>query len=108
MYGAGALLHEDNRYFRSGESSAKARLRYAVLSAFMARHEDGSRHLSISAIGSYVGAAFISRAWQPPSTRGPESAVSSFGVTVGAEVGFKVAKEFLPSIFHSYPPVATR
>jgi hypothetical protein len=105
MYGTSAALHEDNRYFRSGESGAGARLKYAILSTFMARHDDGSRHFSWSRITSYGAAAAISRAWQPPSNRGASHALDAFAIFIGAEAGFNVAREFLPGIFHSRAPV---
>ncbi|HLY17653.1 MAG TPA: hypothetical protein VKR61_10545 [Bryobacteraceae bacterium] len=107
MYGAGAVLHEDNRYFRCPDSGVGTRLKYAIVSTFMARHDDGSRHFSWSRIGSYGAAAAISRAWQPPSTRGPVNFADSFAIFVGAEAGFNVAREFLPSIFRSRAPVTT-
>jgi len=106
MYGTSAVLHEDNRYFRSGLTGFGPRMKYAVESTFIARHDDGSRHFSISRIGSYAAAAAISRAWQPPSTRGPIHAVDAFAIFAGAEIGFNVAREFIPGVFHSHPPVA--
>ena len=106
MYGTGAILHEDDRYFRSGRSGFVPRLKYAILSTFEARHDDGSVHFSYSRVSSYAAAAAISRAWQPPSTRGPVNFADSFAINVGAEAGFNVVREFLPSIFHSHSPVA--
>jgi hypothetical protein len=106
MYGASVALHEDNRYFQSGQSGFSARLKYALLSTFLARHDDGTRHLSFSRIGSYAAAAVISREWQPPSTSGPVHAADNFAISVGVEAGFNVAREFLPGIFHSHAPLA--
>ena len=40
MYGAGDLLHEDNRYLPSGRSGTGSRLKYAVESSFLARKRD--------------------------------------------------------------------
>jgi hypothetical protein len=107
MHAAAVPLHEDNRYFRSGEASFRARFKYAVARTFLARRDDGTTRLSYSRIGSYVAAAFISRAWQPPSTRGPEHAASAFSIEAGAEVGFNLGREFFPKIFHSEPPIGT-
>jgi hypothetical protein len=106
MYGTGALLHEDNRYFRSGQPGVCARLKYAIASTFLARHDDGSRHLSLSRLSSYAAASAISRVWQPPSTDKPANAVDAFGIAVRVEAAFNVAREFLPGIFHSGSPVA--
>jgi hypothetical protein len=100
MYGASSLLHEDNRYLRSGETGAKARVRYALESSFLARHNDGTRHVSLSKIGAIVGAALISRTWQPESTRGLRPAAVNVGVMIGASAGFNVLREFLPDLLH--------
>jgi hypothetical protein len=105
MYGSSAILHEDNRYFRSGKTGFWPRLKYAVASSFLARHEDGSRGVSYSRIGSTVATSIISRSWQPSSTSGPQNAVSSMGTAFGVEVGFNVAREFFPRIFHTRDPV---
>jgi hypothetical protein len=102
MYGAADLLHEDNRYFPSERTGAMPRLKYAVESTFLARKDDGTRRLSWSRLGAIAATAFISREWQPPSTRGPEHAAASFGTVVGAEAGFNIAREFFPKIFHSH------
>jgi hypothetical protein len=108
MYGTSAALHEDNRYFRSGQTGVGARLKYALVSAFMARHDDGSRHFSFSRMSSYAAAAAVSRAWQPPSTDKPLNALNGFSISIGVEAGFNVAREFLPGIFHSRAPLAIK
>jgi hypothetical protein len=108
IYGTSAVFHEDNRYFRSGETGFGARLKYALVSTFMARRDDGSRHFSFSRMSSYAAAAAVSRAWQPPSTDKPMSALNGFGISVGVEAGFNVAREFLPGIFHSRAPLAIK
>jgi hypothetical protein len=102
MYGASDLLHEDNRYLRSGRSGAGARLEYAVASSLLARKDDGTRRVSYSRLGSYVAVAFISREWQPHSTNGAQNAATSFETTLGTEVGFNIAREFLPKFFQRH------
>lgn len=106
MYGTSAVLREDNRYFRCEQTGGGARLKYALASSFLARRDDGTRHLSFSRLGSYAAAAAISRAWQPSSTRGAGNALNAFVIAVGVEAGFNVAREFLPRIFHTRNPVA--
>jgi hypothetical protein len=88
-------LHEDNRYFKSGQTGI-GRLSYAIKSAFLARHDDGSRFISFSAIGGAAAGAFISRAWQPPSTSSVGDGAVSFGIAAGVSAGLNVAREFLP------------
>lgn len=108
MYGTSAILHEDNRYFRSGLSGFGPRFQYAIASTFLARHDDGSRHPSISRLGSDIDASVVSRFWQPRSTDKLSNAADAFGIAIGVEAGFNVAREFLPAIFHSRGPVASQ
>lgn len=101
MYGASDLLGEDNRYFLSDRTGAGSRLGYAVESTFLARTHSGHRRLSYSRIGSIAATAFISREWQPPSTSGASHAGLSIATVFGTEVGFNIAREFLPKVFHT-------
>ena len=100
MFGTSSLLHEDNRYFRCPDTSCKKRLTYALKSTFLARQDDGSRHISVSKIGSFAGAAFISRAWQQPSSRSVHSGEANFGISMAVAAGFDVVHEFLPDLLH--------
>ena len=96
MFGASSLLHEDNRYLLSNRSGVGPRLKYAIESAFLSRHDDGSRHFSYSRFGATLGTAFLSRAWQPTSTSRPQNAASSYGITMAVQVAFQVGREFVP------------
>lgn len=89
-------LGEDNRYFASGKQGFGQRLRYAVASSFLARHDNGSRSLSFSAMGGPATGAFLSRLWQPDSTRSAGDGAVSFGISIGIRVGLNVAREFSP------------
>jgi hypothetical protein len=97
-FGLGSALHEDNRYFNSGRTGFWPRARYAVASGILARHDDGSRHISISQLGGVAAGAFLSRTWQPPSEHSAGAGAVSFGITMGSNMGFGVVKEFLPDI----------
>lgn len=97
-YGVAATLHEDNRYFVSAQTGFWRRTKYAIRSTLFARHDNGTQHLSFSRIGGAAGAAFISRAWQPRSSTSAGDGASSFGVTMGAEIGINVLREFWPDL----------
>jgi len=92
-------LDEDNRYFVSGEEGFGRRLAYAVTSPFLARHSDGRRTLSFSALGGVAGASAIQEIWQPRSTSGAGNAAIEFGLTFAFRVGLDVAREFAPRPF---------
>jgi hypothetical protein len=96
VLGISSAFQEDNRFVRSQQSGFGERLRYAVESVLLARRPNGTRRVSISHIGALVGAALVSRAWQPRSTEGIGSAGANFGMTLGVSMGFDVAREFWP------------
>lgn len=97
-FGLSGVFHEDNRYFNSGKEGFWPRTGYAVASGILARHDDGTRHVSISQLGGVAAGAFLSRAWQPPSQDSPGDAAVSFGITMLSNMGFGVVKEFLPDL----------
>ena len=97
-YGISAALHEDNRYFASRETGFLRRTKYAVMSTFLARRDDGSRTFSFSRIGGAAGAGFISREWQPPSTTSAGDGATAFGFNMASQVGFNVFREFWPDM----------
>ena len=94
------LLHEDNLYYGSGEHGFWSRLKYAVKSSVLARSDDGSRHVSLSQIGSTAGAAFISRLWQPRGDNSAGDGAMSFGISMATNAGVNVFREFLPDVTH--------
>src|SRR6185437_8399367 len=97
-FGLGSALHEDNRYFNSGKMGVWSRTGYAAASGILARHDDGSLHLSFSQVGGVAAGAFLSRYWQPSSQHSAGDGAVSFGITMASNVGFGVVKEFLPDL----------
>jgi hypothetical protein len=97
-FGLSNALHEDNRYFNSGKKGIWSRTGYAAASGILARHDDGSRHLSFSQVGGVAAGAFLSRYWQPPSQHSVGDGAVSFGITMASNIGFGVVKEFLPDL----------
>jgi hypothetical protein len=97
-FGLGSVLHEDNRYFNSGKRGVWSRTAYSIANGILARHDDGTQHLSISQLGGVAAGAFVSRLWQPPSEHSAGDGAVSFGITMASNMGFGVLKEFLPDI----------
>lgn len=98
QYGVSAMLHEDNRYFHSGETGFFRRAKYAVKSTFMARHDNGQQYLSASRLSGAVGTSFISRVWQPRSTNSAGDGAVRLGVSLGTDAGYNVLREFWPDL----------
>jgi hypothetical protein len=101
-YGLSSALHEDNRYFNSGKQGFWPRTGYALSSGILARHDDGTRRISISQIGGVAAGAFLARTWLPPSQHSAGDAAVSFGITMGSNIGFGVMKEFLPDLLRPF------
>jgi len=101
-YGLGSVLHEDTRYFNSGKQGFWPRTGYALSSGILARHDDGTRHISISQIGGVAAGAFLARTWLPPSQYSAGDAAVSFGITMASNIGFGVVKEFLPDLLRPF------
>jgi hypothetical protein len=101
-YGLGSVLHEDTRYFNSGKQGFWPRTGYALSSGILARHDDGTRHFSISQVGGVAAGAFLSRTWLPPSQHSAGDAAVSFGITMASNIGFGVMKEFLPDLLRPF------
>jgi hypothetical protein len=97
-FGVSSALHEDNRYFNSGKEGIWPRTYYALTSGILARHDDGTRRVSLSQLGGVAAGAFLSRLWQPPSQSSAGDGAVSFGITMGSNIGFSVVKEFLPDL----------
>jgi hypothetical protein len=97
-YGLASLLHEDNRYFNSGKKGFWPRAGYAICSAVLARHDDGSRAISISQLSGVATGAFVARLWLPSSQNSAKDGAVSFGITMGSNAAFSVVKEFIPDI----------
>ena len=101
-YGLGSALHEDNRYFNSGKHGFWPRAGYALSSGVLARHDDGTLHLSFSQLGGVASGAFLARAWLPTSQADMGDAAVSFGITMGTNIGFSAVKEFLPELVRPF------
>ena len=97
-FGLSSLLHEDNRYFGSGKKGFWRRTGYALRSSVMARHDSGRQYPSFSLLAGFGAGAFLSRAWQPPSTHSAGDGAVSFGISMGFNTGVSVLKEFLPNL----------
>jgi len=97
-FGLASLLHEDNRYFGSGKKGFWRRAAYALSSSVMARHDSGRQYPSISLIAGFAAGAFVSRVWQPPSTRSAGDGAVSFGLSMGYNAFTGMVKEFLPDM----------
>ena len=95
--GVGALHHEDLHYHRSNLEGTFPRLKYAVTSTFWVPRTNRTGHtVALGRLSGNMGAGLVSRLWQPASTAGIGAGFASGGISIGADVGINVAREFWP------------
>ena len=101
QYGVAHLRHEELGYRPSGKQGAWPRLRYALLRTVITRKTTtGASTFSAGEISGVVGSGLISRLWQPASLHTVASGFGSAGISLGADAGYNVVREFWPEIRH--------
>ena len=90
-----SLLHQDPRYFYQGTGPIRSRLRHAILSAFLAKGDDGKWQPNYSSVGGNLASAAMSNLYFPNSNRGAGLFLSQFALGTGERIGANVAQEFL-------------
>jgi hypothetical protein len=90
------VLHEDPRYFPSGEKGFSRRLKSALKQAVITRTDSGRERFATARVGSALGAAFLANKWQPPSTSTTGTAMSTFGISIAGDAGYNFLQEFFP------------
>jgi hypothetical protein len=90
-----SLLHQDPRYFYQGTGTTRSRLRHAILSAFIAKGDDGKWQPNYSSVGGDLASAALSNLYFPKSNRGGGLVLSQFALGTGERIAANVAQEFL-------------
>jgi hypothetical protein len=116
-----SLLHQDPRYFQSGQGSFGHRTEYAISRIFVTRTDSGKSQFNYSeVVGSALSAAISTNTYHPrasitktfdpatdmvvyvhnPSDRTLPNTLSVWGSQVGYDTLTIVVKEFWPDIHH--------
>lgn len=94
-----SLLHQDPRYFQSGQGSAKRRIFYAVGRIFATRSDSGQTQLNYSEfLGSSTAAVISTYTYHPKEDRDLSTAASVWASEVGFDTLNNLIKEFWPDI----------
>ncbi|SRR5579871_795148 len=100
-YSFGAALHEEVHYRPSQGTGFKSKLGYALMSTFITHNTDsGNRTFAFGEVGGAFAGGFVSRTWQPASSRGWGHGMESAGLILAIDAGTNVAKEFFPGLLH--------
>jgi hypothetical protein len=98
MYGVGAMLHEDPRYFRSDRTGFLPRVADSARNVLIVRRDDGSRAPAYGRVVGAFGGGLISRTWHPEGERTVGRGFRSGAVTLGYDAALRIFHEFWPDI----------
>ena len=105
-YGVAGIRHEDLQYHRSDKRGFGPRLKHALVSTVVThKTTTGRRTVASGKIAGAMGSGLISRVWQPARLHTVSSGLATGGITLGAEAGMNVAREFWP---RKHPSSAVR
>jgi hypothetical protein len=93
-----APLHQDPRYFRSGETGFLRRSGHAMKSTFVTRTDSGGQTFAVWRFAGNYGAQFISNHWRPERQTGTGDTLIRGTISVGYDMGSNWFKEFWPDI----------
>jgi len=96
--GVGALLHEErNNYVRADKPGFGPKLKSAAENTFWVRHKGSSkRYPAVGRLSGHLGAGLISRLWQPARLHTVSSGFATGGISLGADFGWNLAREYMP------------
>jgi hypothetical protein len=97
-----ALLHQDPRYFRRREGTARSRLGYAMSRLFITRSDSGRNQFNFSEIGGAAASLAISNAYYPDN-RTVGNNLQRYSVQLGFDVASNILKEFWPDLKRKLP-----
>jgi hypothetical protein len=96
------VFHLDPRYRPMPRASVKARIWNAISQEFLAYRDSGGRMINISTLGASYGSGFIANTWEPPLHNKASDALIRGTLSVAANTGGNVAREFLPDLWRYF------
>lgn len=91
------LLHEDIRYYQLGSTVPFfERLFYAGTRPLITRTDGGHRTPNLALLGGYLGAAYLTRTYNPVLNQSNDEVLKIYGTSLGGAAIGDVVTEFLP------------
>jgi len=90
-----SLLHQDPRYFYQGSGSKKSRLSHALLSAVIARSDNGSMMPNYAYLLGDASSAALSNIYYPRADRTPSWFLINAALGIAGRAGQAVTEEFI-------------
>jgi hypothetical protein len=97
-FGLDTALHQDPRYYRSGEGGMWGRTKYAIRGTFLARTDSGGETLATWRFGSAYVAAFLSDEWYPDRLNTVKEGLEQGSMQIGFDLAANLGSEFWPDV----------
>lgn len=96
--GVGAALHEEqNNYVRANKPGFGPKLKSAAENTFWVKHKNSNkRYPAVGRLSGDFGSGMISRLWQPARLHTVSSGLATGGISLGADFGWNLAREYMP------------
>lgn len=101
-FGVSALVHEDNRFFRSKSEGFGARLEHVIASPYVSRNDAGRQRFSTSMLLGGAGSSGIPLAWSPASWQGWDNVGLNYLIWYGQVAGVNLVREFYPTLVRHF------
>lgn len=90
-----SLLHQDPRYFYSGQGTTKQRIAHALRAIFLTHGDNGKIQFNYSGLGGDMASAALANTYYPSADRGPRLFLANWAVLSAGRAANTLAQEFL-------------
>jgi hypothetical protein len=97
-FGLDTALHQDPRYYRSGDSGFWRRTGHAIRGTILTRTDSGGETFSTWRVGSAFGEEFLSNLWYPKRLDTPGLGFEQGAIRLGFDLLGNLGSEFWPDI----------
>lgn len=99
-----SLLHQDPRYFYSGQGTTKQRVVHALSAIFLTHGDNGTIQFNYSGLGGDIASAALANTYYPSANRGTKLFLANWAVLSAGRAANTLAQEFLAK-FTTHPRV---
>lgn len=90
-----SLLHQDPRYFYSGQGTTRQRAAHALRAIFLTHGDNGKIQFNYSGLGGDMASAALANTYYPSANRGPNLFLANWAVLSAGRAANALAQEFL-------------
>jgi hypothetical protein len=90
-----SLLHQDPRYFYSGEGTKRQRVGHALRAIFLTHGDNGKIQFNYSGLGGDMASAALANTYYPSADRGAHLFLANWAVLSAGRAANTLAQEFL-------------